>query len=253
MLKNLCCIVGVISSVLSLTFASAQGASPENQSEGLHVANFTDVENNVIIKPLFKIKSVLIPEEGLTDEEKQYLEKLRQIVDVVSKARNVDELLNECDQYSDVFPEATNKSEGFYAVQFNDLIYSSDRAKKTDSCWLFHFNGVILLFRNSEEDKVFETNETWKDNATTRIILLENDKTNFPYLSFHSNGMLHNLRYGVVEPSQLNSLNPTTIFQVLLPERTSVKELEWDETGRLIKNEILKEPTQRSKATKLGL
>ncbi|MBR4751259.1 MAG: hypothetical protein IK077_05830, partial [Thermoguttaceae bacterium] len=109
------------------------------------------------------LRTIVIPEEGLEAGEKEFLNAVKKVVDVLSKGKNVRQILNECDQYvapffgtkSGVVNQSSIGFSSLSVLEFDGLSEEKNPEefykKRTDTITLSSDLGYIVVsrYRNS--------------------------------------------------------------------------------------------------------
>ena len=132
------------------------------------------------------LRTISVPFEGLDDDEKVLLDAVKGVVDVLSKGRTIEQILNDCDQYSDaLFGDGPSvgydKPVQFFALKVEDKTPIESKGRKNPTeIFLLNGSGFIQISHEGSD----YVNAIYVHNYSTKEYLL---------LWFYNNGTLQSL------------------------------------------------------------
>lgn len=217
----------------------------------------TEVEGQVS-EGFLALSEIKLPAEGLDGHEKTVVQALSNIVNILTKSKNVDEVLNKCDPYSEIVFGADPSLLIPVLMRFSGLSFRdrsvvekrkipSEIQKNNDEyILLFNGNGFIEIVRQTCSE---ERNGLWKEGDVVSLRKLDFRNKTAILLEFNNDGILSKLSYEKYDfdsekfymtvYATLIGVSPTV--QEYYPSKTVTKIKTWNRDGTFNKEENYEE------------
>ena len=200
------------------SLSPSKGNASENPKNVGHIAQelleswdppLWQSERNSKPEGFLGLRTISVPVEGLDDDEKVLLDAVKGVVDVLSKGRTIEQILNDCDQYSDaLFGDGPSvgydKPVQFFALKVEDRTPIEGKGKKNPKdIFLLNGSGLVQISHDGggrvavwnqlpEKDRRLLNNENWDGDKVLSIQVHNYSTKECLFLSF-SDEMLESL------------------------------------------------------------